>query len=172
MALTADTAAVRRILETDRAWAVYALADLAPEYSAPARWHIAADGCPALLLVYRGFEPPVLFAHGAVADLNTPWRTLSACRVRTHADTGGYQIRDEKKMWRMVANPARFVARASTAVRLGPADYKALANLHRDGDAAGSSVLRCRHAAARDLLRDSGRRSAGGSSRYTRAGGT
>src|SRR5580658_4741617 len=69
MPANVDSAAVRAILRQDRYWAVYALADLAPEYSAAAEWHIAPNGRPALLMVYRGFDPPVLFAHGAFADL-------------------------------------------------------------------------------------------------------
>jgi len=148
MPRTVDLARIREILRTDRRWAVYALADLAPEYSAPTRWHIAADGRPALLLVYRGFEPPVLFAHGAAADLaallpevgGEPEFYLS---VRSEAAAllraSGYEIRDEKKMWRLVADPARFVPRAHTAERLGPADYEDLVSLHRDGDAAGET---------------------------------
>jgi len=148
MPRSADPATVRQILETDRRWAVYGLADLAPEYSASARWHIAADGRPALLLVYRGFDPPVLFAHGAVADLaplllevaDVPAFYLSV-RLET-ADllrASGYEIRDEKRMWRMVVDPVRFVPPAHSVVRLGPADYDALVSLHRDGDAAGEA---------------------------------
>jgi len=148
MPLTVDPARVRKILETDRPWTVYALADLAPEYSANAEWHIAANGRPALLLVYRGFEPPVLFAHGAAADLAPLLPEVAGDRefylsVRSDAAdllrANGYGIRDEKKIWRMVADPARFVPRAQTAVRLGPADYEDLAILHRDGDAAGET---------------------------------
>ena len=147
MPRTADPAAIRGILETDRCWAVYALADLAPEYSASARRHVA-DGRPALLLVYRGFDPPVLFAHGAAADLaallpeiaDAPAFYLSvrhefAALLRA----SGYAIRDEKRMWRMWVDPARFVPPAHTSVRLGPADYEALVSLHRDGDAAGEA---------------------------------
>jgi ribosomal protein S18 acetylase RimI-like enzyme len=145
---TTDPAAVREILQTDRRWAVYALADLAPEYSAPARWHIAADGRPALLLVYRGFEPPVLFAHGAAANLAPLLPEIAAERefyISVRPETaallraGGYAIRDEKRMWRMVADAARFVPPVHTAVRLGPADYEGLASLYRDGDAAGEA---------------------------------
>jgi len=148
MPLSADPDTVREILQTDRPWAVYALADLAPEYSALARWHVAADGRPALLLVYGGFEPPVLFAHGAVADLTSLVPEVAGERefylsVRPEAvallRASGYEIRDEKRMWRMVADPVRFVPRAHAAVRLGPSDYEALASLYRDGDAAGET---------------------------------
>jgi len=148
MPLTADPAAIRTILERDRRWAAYALADLAPEYSAPACWRIATDGRPALLLVYRGFQPPVLFAHGAAADLAPLLTEIAAepefcLSVRLDAATllraGGYEIRDEKKMWRMAVEPARFVPQPDTAVRLGPEDYDGLVSLHRDGDAAGEA---------------------------------
>jgi GNAT superfamily N-acetyltransferase len=148
MPLTADPAVIREILQTDRRWAVYALADLAPEYSASAEWHIAADGRPALLLVYRGFEPPVLFAHGAVADLAPLLPEIADVAnfylsVREEAAdllrASGYEIRDEKRMWRMVVDPARFVPSAHTSVRLGPPDYDALVSLHRDGDAVGEA---------------------------------
>ena len=148
MPLAADPAAVREILQRDRCWAVYALADLEPEYSAPAEWHVAVNGRPALLLVYRGFQPPVLFAMGAAADLAPllpeiagecefyiSMRAEAAALLRN----SGYQIRDEKKMWRMVTDSARFVPRTHYAVRLGPADYEALACLYRDGDAAGET---------------------------------
>jgi ribosomal protein S18 acetylase RimI-like enzyme len=148
MPLTADPAAVRGILETDRRWAAYALADLAPEYSAAAEWHIAAGGGPALLLLYRGFEPPVLFAHGAVADLVLLLPEIAAepvffLSLRKEAVDllrfNRYEIRHETKMWRMVLNPARFAPPVHNAVRLGPTDYNALASLHRDGDAAGEA---------------------------------
>src|SRR5580700_10584236 len=114
MPRTADPSAIRRILQTDRTWAVYALADLAPEYSAFARWHLAADGRPALLLVYRGFDPPVLFAHGAAADLAPLLPEIAAERafylsMRPEAAAllraNSYEIHDEKAMWRMVLDP-------------------------------------------------------------------
>ncbi|HUD99013.1 MAG TPA: GNAT family N-acetyltransferase [Bryobacteraceae bacterium] len=148
MPRSADPAAIRKILAADRPWSVYALADLAPEYSRYAEWHIAADGRPALLLVYRGFETPVLFAQGAVADLGALLPEISGehqfyLSVRPEAadllHAGGYRLHDVKKMWRMTANPARFVSPARPAERLGPADSEALSSLHLDGDAAGES---------------------------------
>jgi len=148
MPRTADPAAVRRILEADRNWAVYALGDLAPEYCEAARWHIGGDGRPALLLVYRGFEPPVLFAMGAAVDLAPLLPEIADQRkfylsVRPDAaallSAGGYEISHEKRIWRMMLDPARFAPPPHTAVRLGPADYEALASLHRDGDAAGEA---------------------------------
>ena len=148
MPLSADPAAIRKILETDRRWSVYALADLAPEYSAAARWHVAADGGTAVLLVYGGFQPPVLFAHGAAVDLapllpeiaDVPAFYLSVNREAADLlRANGYEIQHEKKMWRLAADPAHFVRRDYTALRLGPADYERLASLYMDGDATGET---------------------------------
>ncbi len=148
MPATADPAAVRRILRTDPAWAVYALADLAPEYSAAARWHVAAVGPPALMLVYRGFSPPVLFAHGAAADLAPLLSEIEDERefylsVRPEfaalLRARGYCIRAEKTMWRMVLDAGLFPSGGVVAVRLGAQDHQDLAGLYRDGEAAGEA---------------------------------
>ncbi|HTQ55407.1 MAG TPA: GNAT family N-acetyltransferase [Bryobacteraceae bacterium] len=148
MPATADPAAIREILRSDPAWCVFALADLAPAYSGHARWHVASDGRPALLLVYGGFHPPALFGHGAAEDLaglmpeiaDQPEFYVSVKRefaewLRTH----GYRFRRELQMWRMVLGPSRIVPRAHAAVRLGPQDYYRLTELYRDGEATGEA---------------------------------
>jgi ribosomal protein S18 acetylase RimI-like enzyme len=148
MPVIADPAAIRAILRTDPAWSAFALADLAPEYSGQARWHVAAEGRHAILLVYGGFQPPVLFAHGAPADLarllpevgDEPEFYFSvkpefADVLRRH----GYQTPRELKMWRMVLDPALFVPRQHKAVRLEPQDYGRLTELYRDGQATGEA---------------------------------
>ena len=90
----------------------------------------------------------MLFAHGAPADLapllpeiaDVPVLYLSVRReVADLLRAKGYETPAEKRMWRMVADPARCVPPAHTAVRMGPADYEALLSLHRDGDAAGEA---------------------------------
>ena len=50
-----------RVLERDRIWSAYALADLDPPHAAHAHW---LAGEHAVVLTYSGFEPPVLFAAG------------------------------------------------------------------------------------------------------------
>jgi len=144
----ADPEAIRQILETDRPWAAYALADLAPEYSAHARWHVAAHGLPALLLVYRAFRPPVLFAHGPVADLapllgeiaDQPEFYLSVRpEIAALLRSAGYSISREKRMWRMLLDARRFAPPPHNAARLAPADLDELARLYADGDAAGET---------------------------------
>ena len=148
MPATADPAAIREILETDRSWAVYALADLAPEYSPHARWHIASNGRPALLLIYRAFRPPVLFAHGTVQDLEPLLAEIAdepEFYLSVRPDfvrllrTAGYEVHPEKRMWRMLADREWFTPPEHDAVRLGPADHEALTHLYEDGNAAGEA---------------------------------
>ena len=64
-----DPARIRTLLDRDRAWAAYAIGDLAPEHALHCDWLAPADGSPALLLVYRGFSPPILFAAGDAAHV-------------------------------------------------------------------------------------------------------
>jgi ribosomal protein S18 acetylase RimI-like enzyme len=52
---------------------------------------------------------------------------------------GGWEIRPEMRMWRMVLDPARFVVGETTAERLGPGGYERLQELYRDGDATGEA---------------------------------
>lgn len=148
MPAAADSSAIRQILQTDRVWAVYALADLAPEYRAYACWHLAAEGRPALLLVYRGFQTPVLFAHGAAADLgpllhkvaDDPEYYLSVRSDFAALLAGaGYDIRGEKRMCRMVMEPRNFAPAEGRVDQLGSADHDALSRLYNDGDAAGEA---------------------------------
>lgn len=146
--MAVDTAAVRAILETDRAWAVYALADLAPEYSMHARWRLAPNGRPALLLIYGAFRPPVLFAHGDPAYLEPLLAGIAGepefyLSVRPEfaglLRKAGYRVDPEKRMWRMLARPDDLPDIRTTAVPLGPGDRVALAELYSDGEAAGEA---------------------------------
>jgi len=148
MLRTVDAAAIREILLMDRVWSVYALADLAPEYSAHARWLIAPEGHPALLLIYRGFEPPVLFAHGDTADLAPLIGSIDGERefylsVRPEFISllagAGYRVRAEKRMRRMVLDRDHFAHAAGRPVRLGPADLDDLRQLYREGEASGEA---------------------------------
>jgi RimJ/RimL family protein N-acetyltransferase len=59
-----DRVLIQAILETDRPWAAYALADLEPGYCEQAMWFGAAAGVPALALLYHAFARPVLLTVG------------------------------------------------------------------------------------------------------------
>lgn len=56
---------IRRILYTDPVWAAYAIADLQPGLAAHCTWRFASNGGDALIMLYRGLTPPVLFSMGA-----------------------------------------------------------------------------------------------------------
>src|SRR5260370_40352018 len=59
-----DRSAVRALLETDRAWAVYPLGDLAPGYFDKCEWLGTTRDRPGLILLYCGFTSPIFFALG------------------------------------------------------------------------------------------------------------
>ena len=48
-------------LSRDPIWCAYALADLDPAEDARSEWHINQE---AVLLLYHGLKPPILFSHG------------------------------------------------------------------------------------------------------------
>ena len=56
---------IRRLLYTDPVWAAYAIADLQPGLAAHCTWRFASNGGDALIMLYRGLTPPVLFSMGA-----------------------------------------------------------------------------------------------------------
>src|SRR5207302_548417 len=66
---TRDRARIRAILDTDRAWTAYALGDLSPAFYDQCEWHVPADRRNALLMLFPGVDPPILFAHGDVRDI-------------------------------------------------------------------------------------------------------
>ena len=51
----------------------------------------------------------------------------------------GWEMRDVKVMSRMILDGQGFAPVVQSAERLGPADYEALAGLHRDGEASGEN---------------------------------
>jgi ribosomal protein S18 acetylase RimI-like enzyme len=71
---------VLSILEADRIWSAYALADLEPDHQPYSNWYLNAEG---LLLRYRGLEPPILFAMGDAERLKS---------LLAHIPGGSYQI--------------------------------------------------------------------------------
>jgi ribosomal protein S18 acetylase RimI-like enzyme len=145
---TRDPAVIRAILQTDPRWAVYALGDLAPGLFEHSFWLRSADTCPALLLLYRGFDPPVLFALGDAAGVQGLLGELSHdgdlfLHVRPEilpALRRRYDIPRAVAMWRMTLNPPDYrPAPTNGAIRLGPAEVAALERLYADGAETGES---------------------------------
>lgn len=140
-----DPSAIRRLLNTDRAWSLYALGDLAPGYCDHAEWY---GNNQALALLYRvPADAPVLITFGAPEDLapllaevrDEPQLYLSIRPeilplIQTH-----WMVRDETLMWRMMLEVAHFWPVPSGARRLTRADVPALQTLYADGAATGEA---------------------------------
>ena len=125
---------IRAILETDRVWSAYALADLEPEEAERCIW-ACNDGAVALL--YRGLEPQVLFLHGDPAGCARLTASLPAGLVQftlqaAHQAALGprLELRHGVRMWRMGLEPAAFRSKVDVPVtRLGPADLPVMLQL-------------------------------------------
>jgi ribosomal protein S18 acetylase RimI-like enzyme len=145
---TCDPAEIRALLQTDPRWAVYALGDLAPGLFQDSFWLRSADEPPALLLLYRGFEPPVLFTLGDAASVQALLGEMNHDGdLYLHARPEilpvlhtGYDIPNAVAMWRMTLNPSDYrPAPTAEAVRLGSEQVHALERLYADGAETGES---------------------------------
>jgi GNAT superfamily N-acetyltransferase len=141
-----DPAAIRALLESDRRWAVYLLGDLDPKHFPHCHWHSAAGEPPVLLLLYQAFSPAVLCTLGSPDRLAPLLAEIDpALRFYLHIRPEvvpllepRYRLTELKSMWRMVLDPARFLAGdLSGTVRLSEADVDALERLYADGHAVG-----------------------------------
>jgi ribosomal protein S18 acetylase RimI-like enzyme len=128
---------IQAILETDRIWCAYALADLDPSEMPNSDWHV---GRHAVVLVYRGTDPPVLFAHGDPAGLEEGFREIDPGEYAfSLTGTQRELIRErlrpwqEQRMWRMSLKPQEFPGVADDEViPLGPADEDEIIALFAD----------------------------------------
>lgn len=143
-----DVGLIRAQLNTDRAWSVYALGDLAPGFAEKSEWHSLPGPEPALLLLYRAFSTPVLFTLGRPADLDCLFAEIAAepalyLSIRPEVlplVRARWQVTHETAMWRMVLPSAAFCPAAYSAVeRLVPADVPAMLDLFADGAARGEA---------------------------------
>jgi GNAT superfamily N-acetyltransferase len=145
-----DPAAIRGLLETDRAWSAYALGDLAPGFYEHSEWHCAPGPTPALLLLYRAFEMPVLFALGPAAAvsgllagiageralyLSLRPEIMPLVQARWQVEPAG-----GTPMWRMLLDPSRFSPVPDGGAQpLTLASLLALEQLYADGAPAGEA---------------------------------
>lgn len=141
-----DPAEIRGILETDRPWAIYALGDLAPGFFENSEWFCAPGGAPALGLLYRAFETPVLWTVGEASVVSVILDEIAGERemylsIRPEIlplVTARCSVRHATAMWRMVLRPPDFrLAPAVEAVRLGAADVPDVQALYADGKPTG-----------------------------------
>jgi ribosomal protein S18 acetylase RimI-like enzyme len=138
---------IRASLLRDPGWGLYALGDLAPGLAQQAQWHVPADGTDAVVLVYRGFSPPVLFAAGApgtvagiLDDLGDTGEVYLHVRPEV-IEAAGSRLRNTRlrSMWRMVADIRSLKSAPAGAElsRLCSRDLLALERLYDDGNDAG-----------------------------------
>ena len=145
MPIVTDLLTVRALLERDRPWAAYAIGDLAPGFIEHCEWRAPSSGTPALLLLYGGFEPPILFAMGQRRDVRGLVEEIDVPKVSLHlqpdaveAMGGLYATHDLRPMLRMVLPPNAFRPAAHDDVRLlGKGDLAAIVALYEDGERRG-----------------------------------
>lgn len=141
-----DLERVRARLDRDRAWSAYALGDLGPAVAQWAEWY-ASPGDEALVLVYRQFATPIVFAIGPpaavaplLAEIDEPQISLQVQQEIVPLLAPRYAIVKIYPVWRMMLRPAAFVTPDLRDVSpLGPGDLEALQQLYADGEATGEA---------------------------------
>jgi ribosomal protein S18 acetylase RimI-like enzyme len=147
-----DRDRIRAILEIDRNWSAYALADLEPGYFEHSAW-FAPDGSDrAVVLVYSEFEMPVVLAVGEAVDIALIFEELQAL-LRTKAKIyfvvrpqvlplfqGNCTSTDLRPMLRMVLDENHFAQTTTKGVdRLSASDLAVITSLFEDGTPTGES---------------------------------
>jgi ribosomal protein S18 acetylase RimI-like enzyme len=130
-----DRAAIRSLLETDRAWCVYALGDFAPGFFEDCEWY---EGRGGIALFYTGFSPPVFFYHGDPAGLAPLLEEaghgkfyLQIRPEATAAVEARFTISDRVEMLRMALDPGQLRVETIPGARsLTAADLPALQCLY------------------------------------------
>ena len=134
------------MLERDRPWAAYAIGDLSPGFAPHCEWRLA-DGDEALVLAYRGFDPPVAFAMGADLAISSLLDEVDASQLSLHLKVStlsalppAYAPATVKPMWRMLLDRERFEVADDRAVDvLSGDDLEEIAGLYQDGQARDES---------------------------------
>ena len=136
-----DRAEIRRRLNVDRVWSIYALADLDPNLFEQCDWWINGEG---LALVFNGISIRPIFVSGPAAEV---WELLNALPV----DQGYLNLRDEHlaaaqtiftykkphRMHRMIVDSYHPCPHSTTAIALGPEHLQEIQQLYSTGDGAG-----------------------------------
>lgn len=111
-----DLAVIRRLLEGNRGWCAYALADMDPNYIEDTEW-IVDEG--AVVLLYSGLSPRVLFVHGDPSSARralarVPEGPIQFTLLGVHRSLLRDRLQPdfEVKMWRMVLTPSEFPGRS------------------------------------------------------------
>jgi GNAT superfamily N-acetyltransferase len=138
---------IRTLLDRDRTWTAYAIGDLGPEFAGHCEWHAPDGEAQALVLLYRGFTPPILFAMGEPADLAPLMREIHAPAVSLHVRPEAlaplrsrFRPRHTQALWRMGLDPSAFRPASTVGVvSLDAGDLSSILALYEDGKAHGES---------------------------------
>ena len=138
-----DPARLRSFLNTDRAWADYALGDLEPELFQQTEWYGAEEqgALVAVGMIYYGLQPPICFLMGDARGLD---RILAEC---VRLPDIGLSVRDEHlpvlhkyyrdngtwPMWKMALEAGNFRSVAGDTVDITLADVPDLRALYAFG---------------------------------------
>src|SRR2546428_6166601 len=153
-----DRAMIRTLLEVDRLWAAYALADLEPGLFEHTSWFRTDDEASTLALIYAAvhsaFVTSVLMTFGNAQGLR---RILHEIDTTLHPRelyvavrsevlpllAERYQLTHEKAMQRMALDPTRYQPiTTDRVVRLGPTDLEPGHRLYGRGEARGEAPAR------------------------------
>jgi len=130
---------IRRRLNLDREWSLYALADLDDGMFEQCHWWCEADG---LALVFRGLEIRPIFVlgdaastRGLLAALNEPSGYLNLKPHQVEAASGIYRFRERHQMQRMFLEDAK--PRAGRVEALTYEHANEIERLYGTGDGGG-----------------------------------
>lgn len=131
--------AIRRLLDRDRVWALYVLADLDDGLFEQCEWWVCGE---ALALVFGGISIRPIFVMGEGAELcellgsmPADWGYLNLRLSQWEAVAGVWSYQEEHRMHRMVAQEWR--PRHGEWTVLGPEDENEIRCLYDTGDGGG-----------------------------------
>jgi len=103
---------IRQLLEHDRNWCAYALADLDPGFIEDTTWYFENK---SLIMTYAGISPPVLFCSGVPVEISRLLRVIPCGSYQysvpaDHFDalSGQMELHTIVSMLRMVLDRSRF----------------------------------------------------------------
>lgn len=139
-----DLSLIRFLLESDRVWCAYAIGDLRPDLVDHCEW-LVADPPTALVLVYGGFDVPIVFLTGdphglasLIVQVSEPHVLVQARPEAIDAIAFRYHVAAPRAMWRMALAPRHVVAPPRAEITaLAMSDLAALRALYAGGLARG-----------------------------------
>ncbi|MBN9657483.1 MAG: GNAT family N-acetyltransferase [Acidobacteria bacterium] len=134
-----ERAAIRRLLDRDRIWALYALADLDDGLFEDCQWWVCGE---ALALVFEGISIRPIFVMGEGAELRellgrmpADWGYLNLRTEQLAEAPGLWSYQEQHVMHRMVIEDWR--PRTGDCVVLGPEHESEIRQLYETGDGGG-----------------------------------